>query len=135
MIVIRLCHKLVIMTEHEACWHLLKGSEGLDSLVIGAGQIFSQVKGVINYHPRRPDFAGNILGRLLITSGSAYKRVRSKTGIAKGAVSISPAEVELAEMRPLPDLQLLLENCRDFIVGAHKMSGLLVPTFFVPWCL
>lgn len=117
---------LFMLTEHEACWHLLRVSAGLDSLVIGEGQILSQVKRCYELAVDKPGFAAKILTRLLNTAVSAGKRVRSETAIAKGAVSISSAAVELAEMRAVPDLDIPLEVASVCIVGAGKMSRLLV---------
>lgn len=117
---------LFMLTEDEACWHLLRVSAGLDSLVIGEGQILSQVKRCYELAAEKNGHAGKILTRLLNSAVSAGKRVRSETGIAQGAVSISSAAVELAEHRAAPDLGIPLEDVRVCIVGAGKMSRLLV---------
>lgn len=117
---------LFMLTEDEACWHLMRVSAGLDSLVIGEGQILSQVKKCYEHASDKEGSAGKILTRLLNIAVSAGKRVRSETGIAKGAVSISSAAVELAEMKAVPDLSLPLEDARVAIIGAGKMSRLLV---------
>lgn len=115
-----------MLTEDEASWHLLRVSAGLDSLVIGEGQILSQVKKCYELASEKEGHAGKILSRLLNVAVSAGKRVRSETGIAKGAVSISSAAVELAEMKAGVDLDLTLKNSRVCILGAGKMSRLLV---------
>lgn len=117
---------LFMLIEDEACWHLLRVSAGLDSLVIGEGQILSQVKRCYELASEKNGHAGKILTRLLNCAVSAGKRVRAETGIAKGAVSISSAAVELAEHRCIPDLGMPLEDTRVCIVGAGKMSRLLV---------
>lgn len=117
---------LFMLTEDEACWHLLRVSAGLDSLVIGEGQILSQVKRCYELACEKNGHAGKILTRLLNSAVSAGKRVRSETGIAQGAVSISSAAVELAATRAAPDLGLPLEDSRVCIIGAGKMSRLLV---------
>lgn len=117
---------LFMLTEEEALWHVLRVSAGLDSLVIGEGQILSQVKKCYELASEKEGHAGKILSRLLNTAVSAGKRVRSETGIAKGAVSISSAAVELAEMKSLRDLDVPLKDSRVCILGAGKMSRLLV---------
>lgn len=117
---------MFMLTEEEACWHLFRVSAGLDSLVVGEGQILSQVKRCYELASDKEGFSGKILTRLLNTAVSAGKRVRSETGIATGAVSISSAAVELALIRAVPDLSLPLEDSRVCIIGAGKMSRLLV---------
>lgn len=117
---------LFMLTENEASWHLLRVSAGLDSLVIGEGQILSQVKRCYELASEKHGHAGKVLSRLLNVAVSAGKRVRSETAIAKGAVSISSAAVELAEMNALPDLSRSLQHSRVCILGAGKMSRLLV---------
>merc|ERR1711881_261781 len=55
------------------------------------------------------------------------KRARDETDISKGAVSISSAAYELAaERAPLDLAGLELENARVLIVGAGKMTRLLL---------
>jgi glutamyl-tRNA reductase len=64
---------------------------------------------------------GPILNRLFKQSISAGKRVRTETSIGTGAVSISSAAVELAQVKADN-----LQDCRVAIIGAGKMSRLLV---------
>jgi glutamyl-tRNA reductase len=89
-------------------------------LVLGEGQILSQVK---NAYKLGQDYKGisRILNRLLKQAITAGKRVRTETSIGTGAVSISSAAVELAQLK-VPDLS----PCRIAIIGAGKMSRLLV---------
>lgn len=117
---------LFMLTGNEASWHLLRVSAGLDSLVIGEGQILSQVKKAYELASGKDGHAGKILSRLLNTAVSAGKRVRAETAIAKGAVSISSAAVELAEMKCPVDLAVSISDARVCIVGAGKMARLLV---------
>ena len=116
----RLRPYLFTLLHHDAVMHLMRVSAGLDSLVLGEGQILSQVK---QTHKVGQQFKG--LGRLLdklfkqaITAG---KRVRTETSIGTGAVSISSAAAELAQMK-VDDIC----QCRIAIIGAGKMSRLLV---------
>lgn len=117
---------LFMLVGDEAVWHLLRVSAGLDSLVVGEGQILSQVKKCYELASEKKGCAGKILSRFLNVAVSAGKRVRSETGIAKGAVSISSAAVELAAMKAMEDLQRPVEECKVAIVGAGKMARLLV---------
>ncbi len=111
---------LFILLRQDAVTHLMRVASGLDSLVLGEGQILAQVK---NTHrlAQQHNGAGRILNQLFKQSLSAGKRVRTETEIGTGAVSISSAAVELAQMK--------LKNLSDkhtTIIGAGKMSRLLV---------
>jgi glutamyl-tRNA reductase len=111
---------LFILLRQDAVTHLMRVASGLDSLVLGEGQILAQVK---NTHrlAQQHNGAGRILNQLFKQSLSAGKRVRTETEIGTGAVSISSAAVELAQIK--------LQNLSDkhtTIVGAGKMSRLLV---------
>lgn len=117
---------LFMLVDDEAVWHLLRVSAGLDSLVVGEGQILSQVKKCYELAADKGGCAGKILTRFLNTAVSAGKRVRSETAIAKGAVSISSAAVELAGLNAVPDLGVPLEDARVAVIGAGKMARLLV---------
>ena len=123
---------LFLLHDDDAVWHLLRVSAGLDSLVIGEGQILSQVKAcyshaIANESEDEPaGSAGKVLGRMLNSVVMAGKYVRSETEIAKGAVSISSAAVELAVIKSLADLNVPLSEARVAILGAGKMSRLLL---------
>ena len=73
--------------QEEAVFHLMKVSAGLDSLVLGEGQILSQVKKMMRLGQENQS-TGPILNRLLSQSVSAGKKVRSETNLGTGAVSI-----------------------------------------------
>jgi len=124
---------LFVLQNEDATWHLLRVSSGLDSLVVGEGQILSQVKACYSHaiEPASEDViagsAGKVLGRLLNSAVMAGKFVRSETEIAKGAVSISSAAVELAiQKAPIDMGGRKLSELRVTIVGAGKMSRLLM---------
>ena len=114
---------------HEAVDHLLKVSAGLDSLVLGEGQILSQVKKMMRLGQEHKSI-GPILNRLLTQAVSTGKRVRSETNLSTGAVSVSSAAVELAQLklgqsRGLDEL-VSLESEQVAVVGAGRMSRLLL---------
>ena len=111
---------LFILLHQDAVMHLMRVSAGLDSLVLGEGQILAQVK---QTHKLGQQFngVGSILNRLFKQALTAGKRVRTETSIGTGAVSISSAAVELAQMKAQN-----LAACRVAIIGAGKMSRLLV---------
>jgi glutamyl-tRNA reductase len=113
-------HHLFVLLHQDAVMHLMRVASGLDSLVLGEGQILSQVK---HTHKLAQQYegAGSILNRLFKQAISAGKRVRTETSIGTGAVSISSAAVELAQLK-INDWT----DCRVAILGAGKMSRLLV---------
>jgi glutamyl-tRNA reductase len=89
---------LFALHHEEAIQHLLRVSAGLDSLVIGEGQILSQVKKMYRLGQDHQSI-GPILNRLLNQAVSTGKRVRTETNLGSGAVSISSAAVELAQLK------------------------------------
>ncbi|MGI0486064.1 glutamyl-tRNA reductase [Pantanalinema rosaneae CENA516] len=111
---------LFMLLHQDAVMHLMRVAAGLDSLVLGEGQILAQVK---QCHKLGQQYqgVGRILNQLLKQALTAGKRVRTETSIGTGAVSISSAAVELAQMKVQN-----LAACRVAIVGAGKMSRLLV---------
>tara|TARA_Y100001970_G_scaffold294175_1_gene447966 strand:- start:4644 stop:5903 length:1260 start_codon:yes stop_codon:yes gene_type:complete len=115
--------------QEEAVSHLMKVSSGLDSLVLGEGQILSQVKKMMRLGQENHS-TGPILNRLLSQSVSAGKRVRTETNLGTGAVSISSAAVELAQLKlgqaSGKDELITLENEKVTIVGAGRMGRLLI---------
>ncbi len=78
--------------QEEAVNHLMRVAGGLDSLVLGEGQILSQVKKMVRLGQDNQSM-GPILNRLLTQAVSTGKRIRSETNLGTGAVSISSAAV------------------------------------------
>jgi glutamyl-tRNA reductase len=111
---------LFILLHQDAVMHLLRVSAGLDSLVLGEGQILSQVK---HTHKIGQQYNGikRILNQLFKLAITAGKRVRTETSIGTGAVSISSAAVELAQIKAEN-----LASCRIVLLGAGKMARLVV---------
>ncbi len=118
--IVSLRHHLFMLLHADAVTHILRVAAGLDSLVLGEGQILAQVK---NTHKLGQQFNGikTILNRLFKQALTAGKRVRTETSIGTGAVSISSAAVELAQIK-VEDLS----TYRVSILGAGKMSRLLL---------
>jgi len=113
----------------EAVDHLLRVAAGLDSLVLGEGQILSQVKRMVRLGQEHRSI-GPILNRLLTQAVSTGKRVRTETNLGTGAVSISSAAVELAQLkigqsRGLDEL-VPLDQEQVAVVGAGRMARLLL---------
>ena len=111
---------LFTLLHQDALRHLLRVSAGLESLVLGEGQILAQVKTTHKLAQQHKGI-GRLLDRLFKQAITAGKRVRSETNIGTGAVSISSAAVELAQIKAAN-----LVTSRVTIIGAGKMSRLLV---------
>lgn len=111
---------LFTLLHQDAVRHLMRVAAGLESLVLGEGQILAQVK---NTHKlaQKYEAIGRLLDRLFKQAMTAGKRVRTETSIGTGAVSISSAAVELAYAK-VEDLTIQ----KVTIIGAGKMSRLLV---------
>jgi len=113
----------------EAVAHLLRVAAGLDSLVLGEGQILSQVKKMVRLGQEHRSI-GPILNRLLSQAVSTGKRVRSETNLGTGAVSISSAAVELAQLKIGQnrgrDELVPLDQEQVAVVGAGRMARLLL---------
>lgn len=120
---------LFALHHEEAIQHLLRVSAGLDSLVIGEGQILSQVKKMYRLGQDHQSI-GPILNRLLNQAVSTGKRVRTETNLGSGAVSISSAAVELAQLKVGQeqgiDELVSLNNEIIAVVGAGRMARLLI---------
>jgi len=76
--------------------HLFRVAAGLDSMVLGEGQIQAQVRAGLAAS-REAGTAGAIVGSLFESALAAGKRVRSETAIGQGAVSVSLSAVQLAK--------------------------------------
>ena len=107
------CHRGI-----EAVRHLFTVTASLDSMVLGEPQILGQIKDAYR-EAHALGGTGVILNRLLHQAFSVAKRVRSETGVASSAVSVSYAAVELAKR--------IFGNMADYqamLVGAGEMAEL-----------
>ena len=111
---------LFTLLHEDALRHLMRVASGLESLVLGEGQILAQVK-TTHKQGQKYKGLGRLLDRLFKQAISTGKRVRSETSIGTGAVSISSAAVELAQIKSEN-----LASSRVAIIGAGKMACLLV---------
>jgi glutamyl-tRNA reductase len=109
---------LQVRRDEEAVAHLCEVACGLDSMVVGESQIQGQVAQA-HQLAHRCGAAGTAINALFRTALRAGKRARSETDIARHAVSISHAAVELAS-------QIFDDLTRKSIllVGAGEMAEL-----------
>jgi glutamyl-tRNA reductase len=102
----------------DAVQHLFRVASSLDSLVVGEPQILGQLKAAYREAVKNRS-TGVIMNRLLHKAFTVAKRIRSETGIADNAVSISFAAVELAK-KIFQDLA----GKRVLLIGAGEMAEL-----------
>jgi len=102
----------------DAVRHLFSVAASLDSLVVGEPQILGQLKEAYRDAVKHGS-ARVIINRMLHKAFSVAKRVRTETGIASSAVSISYAAVELAKK--------IFGDMREYsamLIGAGEMAEL-----------
>jgi glutamyl-tRNA reductase len=102
----------------DAARHLFRVASGLDSMVVGEPQILGQVKEAYSTASARQT-VGPVLNKLFHWSFGVGKRVRSETGLAEGAVSVSFAAVSLARK-----IFGSLAGRSVLVVGAGEMGKL-----------
>jgi glutamyl-tRNA reductase len=114
----RLADHLSVFRGREAVRHLFRVAASLDSMVVGEPQILGQLKDFYN-RAATVGTAGTVLHRCFHKSFSVAKRVRTETGVASKAVSVSSAAVELA-----CKIFDRLEDKTAMLIGAGTMSEL-----------
>ncbi len=103
----------------DAVRHLFRVASGMDSLVIGEGQILSQVK-VAYLTAVRVGTTGTISNMLFQRALAIGKKIRTQTSIADNPVSVSYAAVKLTQQ-----IFGSLGERRALILGAGTMSELM----------
>lgn len=106
------------LLDESALTQIFRVTSGLDSLVLGEPQIVSQVKAAWE-QARTVGAAGRFLNAVLEKALSVSKQVRHETAIAKLAVSIPTAALDLAR-----HIFGSLEGRRVLLLGTGKMSEL-----------
>lgn len=104
--------------EQDAIRHIFRVASALDSMVVGESQILGQLKSAFGASSSYQS-VGPVLGRCMERSFSVAKRVRTETGISRGAANVSSVAVELAK-RVFGEL----DGKAVLVVGAGKMSAL-----------
>ncbi|MEW6203424.1 MAG: glutamyl-tRNA reductase [bacterium] len=111
---------LYTLTDEAAVKHLFRVASGLDSMVVGEGQVLAQVRKAYEAADGQRAL-GKVLGTLFRSAVATGKRARAETEISKNAVSVSSAAVELAGT-----LFGSLGRKTALIIGAGKMSELSI---------
>jgi glutamyl-tRNA reductase len=107
---------LYIRHDREAASHLFKVTSGLDSMILGEAQIQGQVQGAWE---NSREATGAALNRLFQHSQLVGSRVRSETGIGRGAASVSSASVQLAKK-----IFGSLSGRRAMVLGAGDVAAI-----------
>ncbi|MBI4467055.1 MAG: glutamyl-tRNA reductase [Acidobacteria bacterium] len=105
-------------SQREAIRHVFRVAASLDSMMVGEAQVLGQVKAAYAT-ARAVGTLGSVLDEVLTHAFAVAKKVRTETGIATTAVSVSYAAVELARK-----IFGSLEGKNVFVIGAGKMSEL-----------
>jgi len=113
-----LAPRLYSSAEPQSVQHLFSVASGLDSMVLGEGEVLGQVKQAYEW-ARLDGGIGKGLNVLFQRALNAAKAVRTETAIASGATSVGAVSVELASkiFRDLSGAVVLL-------VGAGKVGEL-----------
>jgi glutamyl-tRNA reductase len=114
-----LYHASQCQSDEDAARHLFRVASGLDSVILGEPQILGQVRDAM-LEARERGTSGPILERLFQRALSTGKRARARTGISRGAGSISHAAVKLAR-----DTVGELSDKRALTVGLGEMGWLV----------
>jgi glutamyl-tRNA reductase len=106
------------LLQDDAALQLFRVAGGLDSMVIGEGQILGQVKEALEM-AQKAGSAGPILHKLFTLAIKCGKRIRTETGMSQRAVSVASAAVELARSH-----YGSLRQRNALVVGAGRMGTL-----------
>lgn len=99
--------------------HILQLTSGLDSLVLGEDQILGQVKRAVET-AKRNNALGPVLTLLFDRAIKTGAKVRSKTGINKGSISVGSMAVNIAD-RYFDDLS----KKKIMIIGSGEGASLV----------
>ena len=108
----------------DAVRHLFRVAASLDSMIVGETQIFGQVKDAYAA-ALEANTSGKRLNGLFDEAIRVGKRIRTETGIGKGAVSVSTAAIELSRK-----IFESLEGKKVLIVGAGKIGEMTVKNLY-----
>jgi glutamyl-tRNA reductase len=118
----------VIRFEDDVAPHLFAVASGLESAVLGEGEVLGQVRRSWE-HAQDERVSGPVLSELFRHAVRTGKRVRSETGISRGTTSFSHAAVELAEAQRSAGLA----GAVAVVVGAGEMgSGVVTALTSLP---
>ena len=113
---------LYVHYEDRAVQHVFGVACGLDSMLVGEGQILGQVRSALRA-AQESGTAGRVLNELLQQALRVGKRAHTETGLDRAGHSLVGVGLELAEQALGP-----LSGQRALVVGAGAMSALAATT-------
>jgi glutamyl-tRNA reductase len=111
--------------DEAAVAHLFGVAAGVDSVILGEGEILGQVREALKV-AEHEGTTGQALARIFRHAIEVGKRSRAETGIARGAVSLSSAAVALAaeHLGPLVERRVLVLGAGEMGEGmARALAG------------
>jgi glutamyl-tRNA reductase len=125
---------LYVHYDERAVKHLLAVASGLDSMVVGEGQILGQVRQALNF-ARENGTLGRALGDLGAVALRTGKRAHAETGIDRTGPSLVSVGIDAATARLGPGPAAAgepsgqpLSGRKVLVVGAGSMSALAATT-------
>ncbi len=109
---------LYLKTDADAVHHCFRVASSLDSMILGEPQILGQVKDAFSL-ARRCQTVGPLLHGVMTQAFTVAKKVKTETEVARHAVSVSFAAVELAKK-----IFGGLRGKSVLLIGAGKMGEL-----------
>ncbi|MDT0343435.1 glutamyl-tRNA reductase [Streptomyces litchfieldiae] len=116
---------LYVHYEDRAVNHLFSVACGLDSMVVGEGQILGQIKAALA-HAQDEHTAGRLLNELFQQALRVGKRAHSETGIDRAGQSLVTFGLE--QLAPGGDVVGWVRGRRALVIGAGSMSSLAATT-------
>ena len=113
-----LSERLYSYAEPHSVRHLFSVASGLDSMVLGEGEILHQVKHAYEW-AKQHGATGKVLNGLFQRALNAAKAVRTQTDIGRGCTSIGSVAVELSEK-----IFGSLSGATVLLIGAGKIGEL-----------
>ena len=113
-----ICSLAVSYFKDDAIYHTFNVASALDSLVVGESQIVGQLKDAFNY-AKANNYAGEALQNLVKYAIKCSAKVRDKTQLGSGSLSISSVAVKRAK-------KLASNKANVLVVGAGKMGMLAI---------
>ncbi|WP_309056742.1 glutamyl-tRNA reductase [Streptomyces sp.] len=116
---------LYVHYEDRAVHHLFSVACGLDSMVVGEGQILGQIKDALALG-QELHTAGRLLNDLFQQALRVGKRAHSETGIDRAGQSLVTFGLE--QLAEGPDVETWAKGKKALVIGAGSMSSLAAAT-------
>lgn len=110
---------LQVYRGRDALLHLFRVAAGLESMVIGEDQILGQVRKAY-VKAKSLGTTGLVLEKVFMKAVNTGRRVRTKTRVNEGSVSVSSASVDLA-VKELGSLR----NVKALVIGAGEAGSIV----------